>query len=93
MPKARTLDDNFERNEITANLFQFLSNNINWEWRNHNHRVAWYTDPEFSVQYGYGNSISQPQDFPGWMLEMREHMMKTLNLPTDDPPTGCNLNL
>eukprot|EP00392_Amoebophrya_sp_AT5.2_P010987 g11062.t1 len=79
--------------EAATALFQFLRDNIQWEQRNYNHDVAWYTVPEMKVKYGYGKNVYDPVAFPPWMYKLREQMMHTLRLPMDDPPHGCNINL
>ena len=71
-----------------------MRDNIQWTHRNENHGVAWYTDKDYKVSYKYdSHNAHQPIEFPPWMLFLRDHMMKVLNLPKDDPPHGCNVNL
>ncbi|CAD7925655.1 unnamed protein product [Amoebophrya sp. A25] len=75
-------------------LFEFLRRNIQWTTRKKHHQVAWYTQKDKKVPYGYDrNGAYDPIEFPKWMLAMRRHMLTVLNLPQDNPPHGCNINL
>ena len=87
-------DGNAHYKMINDGLFRFLEKSIQWTVRNESHRVAWYTDKSCMIGYQYdAYTMHTPIEFPPWMITLRNHMMKTMHLPMDHPPDGCNINL
>merc|ERR1719464_2302782 len=74
-------------------IMAYVEHNTKWETRDPNHLVAWYTERPCCCDYEYDAGDPQPsQAMPDWMLELRDHMMQTLNLPPDNPPNSVNMN-
>lgn len=56
-------------------------------------KTCWMVKGNCKCKYRYGGLEVQPEEFPKWMIELMEVVLKPCGIAQNDWPNSCNLNL